>query len=267
MTGPLLSVRNLTVRFSARGARPATVAVDALSLEIARGETVALVGGSGSGKTTAALAILRLCDARAGQVTFDGTELLTLGAAPLRALRHRLQIVFQDPSRALTPWMTVHELVAEPLLHAARATAATLDDVVRARLAEVGLANDLAARVPAELSGGQRQRVALARALGTDPDFLVLDEAVSALDVAVQEQILALLSRLKSERGLTCLFITHNLGVVRRIADRVAVMQNGRLVETGSVPDFFSGPTHPYSRALMAAVPSLDPPAAPAGSR
>jgi ABC-type glutathione transport system ATPase component len=206
---------------------------------------------------------VRLVEADAGAIFLEGTELRALAPAPLRALRRRLQIVFQDPFSSLTPWMTVGALVAEPLAIHGIAEGSAAEHAVRLLLGEVGLDAALTGRLPHELSGGQRQRVAIARALASGPDVLVLDEAVSALDVLVQEQILSLLERLRRERALTCLFITHNLAVVQRIATRVAVMERGRLVESASVVEFFSGPAHPHSRALLAAVPSYPQPSLP----
>ena len=255
MSAPLLSVRDMSVRFQARGARPATIVLENLSLEIAAGETLALVGESGCGKSTAARAILRLIESDHGSITFDGIDLRSLSPTALRSLRRRMQIVFQDPATALTPWMTVGALIAEPLAIHGIAVGSPAEHAARLLLTEVGLSPDLAVRLPHELSGGQRQRVAIARALATGPDLLILDEAVSALDVVVQDQILTLLERLRRDRALTCLFISHNLAVVQRIASRVAVLQAGRLVETASAVEFFSGPAHPHSRALLAAVP------------
>jgi ABC-type glutathione transport system ATPase component len=270
MTEPLLTVRNLSVRYPARGARPATQAVDDISFEIAAGETLALVGGSGCGKSTVARAVLRLLEPDAGRVFFAGVDLGTRGPAPLRALRalrRRMQIVLQDPSASLTPWMTVGALVAEPLEIHQIAVGAAADRAAHGLLAEVGLSADTARRKPHELSGGQRQRVAIARALASGPDFLVLDEVASALDLTVQDQILTLLERLQRDRGLTCLFITHNLALVQRMATRmatrVAVMERGRLVETVSAVEFFLGPAHPYSRELLDAVPSYPQPIIP----
>lgn len=267
MTEPLLTVRNLSVRYPARGARPATQAVDDISFEIAVGETLALVGGSGCGKSTVARAVLRLLEPDAGRIVFAGVDIGTLAPAPLRALRRRMQIVLQDPFTALTPWMTVGALVAEPLEIHQIAVGAAADRAAHVLLAEVGLSADTARRKPHELSGGQRQRVAIARALASGPDFLVLDEVASALDLTVQDQILTLLERLQRDRGLTCLFITHNLALVQRmatrVATRVAVMERGRLVETVSAVEFFLGPAHPYSRELLDAVPSYPQPIIP----
>ncbi len=255
MSGTLLEVRDLTVRYAARGARAANTAVDAVSFEIASGETLALVGTSGCGKSSIARAVLRLIEPAAGTVRFAGADLAMQPREALRSLRRRMQIVLQDPSTALTPWMTVAALVAEPLEIHGIAVGSAAEHAVRLLLDEVGLGAALGARLPHELSGGQRQRVAIARALACSPDLLVLDEAVSALDVTVQAQILALLQRLQRDRALTCLFISHNLAVVQQVATRVAVLQQGRLVETASAVEFFSGPAHPHSRELLAAVP------------
>ena len=263
MSPPLLSVRDLSVRYPARGTRPATHAVDGVSFDILAGETLAIVGSSGCGKTTVARAVLRLREPDAGRIVFAGVEVSALGPAPLRALRRRMQIVLQDSSTALTPWLTVGALVAEPFEIHRIADGAAAAHAVRLLLAEVGLSPEMSSRLPHELSGGQRQRVSIARALAGGPDLLVLDEAVSALDVVVQDEILTLLQRLQRDRGLTCLFITHNLALVQRMASRVAVMQGGRLVETASAVEFFKGPAHPHSRELLNAVPSYPQPIVP----
>lgn len=250
---PLLKVTELTVIYPARGERGPTVAVDRVSFEIARGETVALVGTSGSGKTSTALAALRLLPA-SGTITFDGATLPERAAPALRSLRRRLRVVLQDPGASLTPWMSVGAMLAE----------AGATDIAGA-LREVGLEPDIATRLPHALSGGQQQRVALARALASNPELLVLDEGLSALDLIVRDHLLALLERLRRERRLACLLITHDLAVVARLADRVLVMEQGRLVESASVTEFFSGPAHPTSRALLAAVAWMDPPASDGG--
>ncbi|GAA3191410.1 dipeptide ABC transporter ATP-binding protein [Dactylosporangium siamense] len=249
---PLLSVRGLRKVY--RG----TPAVDGIDFDVARGETLALVGESGSGKSTTARLLVGLDPPTAGAVRFDGADVAALDRAGRRDLHRRIQIVEQNPYAAMDPRFTVRQVVEEPL-RAFR----TGDRVARqARVAElldqVALAASVAARRPAELSGGQRQRVALARALALGPQLLICDEPVSALDVTVQAQILRLLARLQAELGLSMLFITHDLAVVRRIADRVAVMWAGRLVETGAADDVLTGPGHPYTRSLLAAVPGVD---------
>ena len=261
---PLLSVSGLRVRYPERrrwrgtGDR-APAAVEDVSFEIARGTTLALVGESGCGKTTTARALLRLIEPDSGEVRFDGADLLALHGEALRRHRRRMQIVFQDPFTSLNPRLSVGEAIAEGL----QAHALADGEAARARVAhvltEVELSEGDAARYPHELSGGQRQRVAIARALALDPEFLVLDEAVSALDVTTQARVLALFSRLTAMRGLTVLFIAHNLAVVQQVADWVAVMYRGRIVERASAERLFSAPRHPYTQALLSAVPVPDP--------
>jgi oligopeptide/dipeptide ABC transporter ATP-binding protein len=234
-------------------------AVDEVSLSVLEGETLALVGESGSGKTTLGRTLLRLVEPTAGSIRFDGVELTTLAPAGLRELRKQMQIVFQDPFASLDPRMSVGQIVAEGLLVHGLGSAAERALRVAEALALVGLDASLAHRFPHALSGGQRQRVGIARALALKPRFIIADEAVSSLDVSVQAQILQVLAELRTRLGLTMLFITHNLGVVRMIADRVAVMYLGRLVEIGSTADVFARPAHPYTRALLASVPVPDP--------
>jgi ABC-type oligopeptide transport system ATPase subunit len=261
MNLPLVDVRGLTVDFAGRGGVPATHAVRDVTFDIARGETLALVGASGSGKSTTGRALLRLVIPTAGEVAFDGHALSSLAREPLRRLRRRMQIVFQDPALALDPRRSVGASVREGIdAHAAELRVANDADVasrVAILLEEVGLRAADATRYPHEFSGGQRQRVAIARALAVEPEFIVLDEAVSALDVSVQTQILELLVRLQRERGLTYLFIAHNLAVVERIATRVAVMQRGRIVELAPAATLYANPQEAYTRALLAAVPTI----------
>ncbi|MCG6901921.1 MAG: ATP-binding cassette domain-containing protein [Rhodobacter sp.] len=259
--GPLLSVRDLRKEFVTgfRGAlkrRGHVLAVDGVSFDIGRGETLGLVGESGCGKTTAGRLVLRLVEPTSGGVTFDGTDILALPAPEMRALRMRMQIVFQDPFGALNPRMTVGELIAEPLVIHGVGDAVSRERKLRDLLDRVSLSAWQAGRFPHELSGGQRQRVCIARALSLDPAFLVLDEAVSALDVSVQAQILNLLVDLRLDLGLTYLFISHDLGVVHYISDRVAVMYLGQIVEIGSRNTIFDAPSHPYTKALLNSVPS-----------
>jgi ABC-type glutathione transport system ATPase component len=247
-------------RWRGRGRPPP--AVDEISFSIARGETFAFVGESGSGKTTAARALLRLLDAEAGEMNYDGENLLALRGDKLRRQRRRMQVVFQDPYTSLNPRMTVGDAIAEGMLVHNIASGAAGSERTVELLREVELSPDLVPRHPHELSGGQRQRVAIARALAVDPEFLVLDEAVSALDVTTQARILALFERLRTSRGLTTLFIAHNLAVVQQVAHTVAVMYQGRIVETAPSAQLFSKPQHEYTRALLAAVPVPDPAAA-----
>jgi oligopeptide/dipeptide ABC transporter ATP-binding protein len=234
-------------------------AVDGVSFSIRERETLGLVGESGSGKSTTGRTLLRLERATDGRVLFDGTDLTALGAAELRRARRDMQMIFQDPYASLDPRMKVGGAVREPLdVHGIGAAGER-----RARVTEllerVGLEADFARRYPHELSGGQRQRVGIARALATGPRFVVADEPISALDVSIQAQIVNLLSELKEDLGLTYLFIAHDLAMVRYISDRVAVMYLGRLVEVGGRDDVFDRPLHPYTRALISAIPTPDP--------
>ncbi|MFJ4656269.1 dipeptide ABC transporter ATP-binding protein [Nocardia sp. NPDC088792] len=251
---PLLSATGLRKTFHiARGVE--LTAVADVSLEIGRGETLAVVGESGSGKSTTARIIARLAEADAGTVTFDGADITALRGARLRELRRRIQVVYQNPYVSLNPKLTIEKIVAEPLqafgIGDRRSRRASVEEL----LDQVALPGGYLDRRPSELSGGQRQRVAIARALALRPELLVLDEPVSALDVSVQAQILELLERLQSELGLAYLFISHDLAVVRRLADRVAVMRQGRIVETAATTALFGDPQHEYTRELLAAVP------------
>jgi oligopeptide/dipeptide ABC transporter ATP-binding protein len=233
-------------------------AVDAVSLELERGETLALVGESGCGKSTLARAIVGLCSPTAGEIRFENVPMAPLGTRARRALCRRVQMVFQDPDASLDPRRTLASAVAEAAeLHESLGRDA-LERRVLELLESVGIDGALRSRYPHELSGGQKQRVCIARALATRPDLLVCDEAVSALDVSIQAQIINLLADLRARLGLTYLFITHDLRVVRQLADRVAVMYLGQLVEVAPTNELFTDPKHPYTRALLAAVPSLD---------
>ncbi len=260
MTAPLVEVSGLTKAFATGGGlfgRPGRIlAVDDVSFGIARGETLGLVGESGCGKTTTGRLVLRLIEPTAGAVRFRGQDILGLPAPAMRALRREMQIVFQDPFGALNPRMTAGELIMEPLVIHGRGDAAARESRLRILLDLVGLAAWQAGRFPHEFSGGQRQRLCIARALALNPAFLVCDEAVSALDVSVQAQVLNLLADLRAELGLTYLFISHDLGVVRYISDRVAVMYLGRIAEIGTKAAIFDAPAHPYTRALLNSVPS-----------
>jgi len=234
-------------------------AVDGVSFDIPAGKTLGLVGESGSGKTTVARTLLRLTEPTAGTFHLGDDDVFTLPPAPLRRLRRRMQIVFQDPYSSLNPRMTVRQTLVEPLIIHQLASKPDRAGRVAALLEEVGLDDGLTDRYPHELSGGQRQRVGIARALSVEPQFLVCDEPVSALDVSVQAQVLNLLSDLQLKRGLTYLFIAHDLAVVKHIADDVAVMYLGRIVERAAASTVYSLPRHPYTRSLLSAVPVPDP--------
>jgi oligopeptide/dipeptide ABC transporter ATP-binding protein len=233
-------------------------AVDGVSFAIERGETLALVGESGCGKSTTGRLLTRLIEPTAGTVRFDNSEISELGAEALRAVRRRMQLVFQDAGSSFNPRMTVAALIAEPM-HLAGASAADCRARVQELLPLVGLAAEHAERYPHEFSGGQRQRIGIARALALRPDFVVCDEPVSALDVSVQAQVINLLTGLQREFDLTYLFISHDLRVVRHVADRVAVMYLGRIVEIADKATLYRSPQHPYTRALLSAVPAHRP--------
>jgi peptide/nickel transport system ATP-binding protein len=251
---PLLSATGLRKTF--RLDRNTTLAaVDDVSLSIDRGETLALVGESGSGKTTTARILARLQHPDAGAITFDGRDIAALRGARLRELRRRIQMVYQNPYAALNPTMTVGQIVSEPLRAFGIGDRARRHDRAAELLDQVALSAEHLGRRPAALSGGQRQRVAIARALALHPELVVLDEPVSALDVSVQAQILDLLDRLQAQLRLSYLFITHDLAVVRRSADRVAVMRSGRIVETACTSELFDAPRHEYTRELLTAIP------------
>ena len=257
---PVLEVRDLTTRFEIRSGLFGRVtgrvhAVERVSFSLAAGETLALVGESGCGKSTTGRSILRLVEPLSGSVLLDGEDIAGLDAKALRTRRQRMQMIFQDPFASLDPRMSVGAAVAEPLLINRLATAREARERAEALLTRVGLPAEAAGRFPHEFSGGQRQRICIARALALKPRILVADEAVSALDVSVQARVLDLLTELRAEYNLAMLFITHDLRIAARIADRVAVMQQGRIVETGPAAALFAAPEHPYTRGLMAAMP------------
>ncbi|HOF19036.1 MAG TPA: ABC transporter ATP-binding protein [Phycisphaerae bacterium] len=264
----ILTVEGLKTYFPVRGRRGRHVrAVDGVDLSVARGGTLGLVGESGSGKTTVGRTILRLLEPTAGRVVFDGRDVFSLSAGEMRALRRRMQIIFQDPMSSLNPRMTVGTIVAEPLAVHGLVPRNRRAGRVGELLERVGLAPAYARRYPHEFSGGQRQRIGIARALASQPDFIVCDEPVSALDVSIQAQILNLLADLQQELGLAYLFIAHNLAVVEHFADEVAVMYLGRIVERASRDALYARPMHPYTRALLHAVPVPDPARAVAHDR
>jgi len=262
---PLLEVRDLRKHFPLRRgllSRPSgsVRAVDGVSLSIAAGETLALVGESGSGKTTTGRCILRLIEPTSGAIRFDGTDLLSLGPRAMRRMRQKLQVIFQDPFGSLNPRMRVGTIVREPLdIHRIGAGRAERNAMVAQLFSRVGLDPAAMRRYPHEFSGGQRQRIGVARALALRPRLIVADEPVSALDVSVQAQVINLLISLQEETGVAYLFIAHDLALVERIADRVAVMYLGRLVESAPTGEMFRNPIHPYTKALLQAIPVPDP--------
>jgi oligopeptide/dipeptide ABC transporter ATP-binding protein len=261
---PLLEVRNLTKHFPIRSGllqrvTGAVKAVDGVSFDVRAGETLALVGESGCGKTTTGRSILRLIEPTGGTVRFDGTDVLALRGETLRRMRRRMQIIFQDPYGSLNPRMTVGAAIREGLIVHGLAEGSAADQRVATLLDEVGLRAEYASRYPHEFSGGQRQRIGIARALAVEPSFIVCDEPVSALDVSVQAQVVNLLRDLQRDRGLSYLFIAHDLAVVSHMADRVAVMYLGRIVEQAPRKALFSTPLMPYTQALLSAVPVPDP--------
>jgi ABC-type oligopeptide transport system ATPase subunit len=260
---PLLDVRGLKTYFRNTGGlfgRAEVVkAVDDVSFQVHRGETVGLVGESGSGKTTVGRTILRLIPAEAGQVFFDGQDILSMDRGELRNLRRRVQMIFQDPVSSLNPRMTIGSIVAEPLKVHFAMTRYQRRSRVAQLLDKVGLSGSYVNRYPHEFSGGQRQRIGIARALASEPEFLVCDEPVSALDVSIQAQILNLLNDLQDDLKLSYLFIAHNLAVVEHFVDRLAVMYRGKIVETADRDTLYADPQHDYTKMLLSAVPSADP--------
>ncbi|MCU0869697.1 MAG: ATP-binding cassette domain-containing protein [Burkholderiales bacterium] len=256
---PLLEVTDLAKRFTLKGTRTVLRAVDGVSFTLARGDTLGIVGESGCGKSTLGRLLLRLIEPTEGSVRFMGREVTLLPAEPLRQMRRHMQMVFQDPLASLDPRLRIGALLEEPLVIHGIGTPAERRAAVAELLTTVGLPADAAQRFPHEFSGGQRQRICIARALALSPELIVADEPVSALDVSIQSQILNLLGDLKRSRGLTYVFISHNLAVVKYVSDVVAVMYLGRIVETGRAEDVFARPLHPYTQALLAAIPEPDP--------
>ena len=264
MAQPILEVKDLQVHFPIRrGLLQRTVghvkAVDGVSFTLNRGETLGLVGESGCGKTTAGRALLRLIPATGGTANFDGQDIFSLAPEAMRALRRRIQIIFQDPGGSLNPRMRVGNIIGEPLLVHGLATGDQLRSRVEDLLVRGGLWKQAADRYPHEFSGGQRQRIGIARALALDPDLIVCDEPTSALDVSIQSQILNLLKDLQDERGLSYLFISHDMAVIHHICHRIAVMREGRIVEMGTRDEVIRSPKQAYTKELLDAVPEADP--------
>lgn len=261
MAAPLVEVKNLSKRFPIKGGifsrEIASVkAVTEVNLSIKKGETLGLVGESGCGKSTLGRCIIRLLEVSSGQIFFSGQDITHLKGEPLRALRRKMQIIFQDPYASLNPRMTVGSIIGEPLLiHKIGANKKERNDRVKELLELVGLRPEAIHRYPHEFSGGQRQRIGIARALAVHPDLIVCDEPVSALDVSIQAQVINLLMDLQQKLGLTYLFIAHDLKVVEHISNRVAVMYLGRVVETATADDLYKNPQHPYTQALLSAIP------------
>lgn len=260
----LLEVKNLKKYFPIRGGIFSRVvanvkAVDDISLTVKPGEVVGLVGESGSGKTTAGRTILRLLEPTEGEILFDGVDVAKLSKSQMREYRKEMQIIFQDPFASLNPRMTVGDIIGEALTIHKLARGRAKEERVVDLLERVGLAAGHMRRYPHEFSGGQRQRIGIARALAVDPQFIVADEPVSALDVSIQAQVVNLLQDLKEELGLTLLFIAHDLGVVEYISDRVVVMYLGKIMEVSPAKELYSNPIHPYTESLLSAVPIPDP--------
>ncbi len=262
---PLLEVKNLKKYFSVN--RGMLKAVDDVSFSIARGETLGLVGESGCGKTTVGRTIVRLYNPTGGEILFEDVNIACLKEKALMPFRSRMQIIFQDPYASLNPRMTIGDIISEPIIIHKLAKGQEKQNRVYQLLDYVGLARSYASRYPHEFSGGQRQRIGIARALASDPELIVCDEPISALDVSIQAQVVNLLDDLQKEKGLTYLFIAHDLSMVQHISDRVGVMYLGHLMELAPSDDLYTHPLHPYTIALMSAIPAPDPKAAAQSKR
>ena len=256
---PLLKVSGLAKEFAIKGNKEKIKAVDGVSFSLNAGETLGVVGESGSGKSTLGRLVLRLLEPTAGEITFYGEKLSELKPKELRAARRQMQMIFQDPFASLDPRMTIEALIREPLDIHKIGTDLERAEMVKNIVGHVGLTQDALTRYPHEFSGGQRQRISIARAIITRPKLIVADEPVSALDVSIQSQILNLMLHLRKEMNLTYIFISHDLSVIQHIADKVAVMYLGKIVEFASVEDIFANPQHPYTKALISAVPQINP--------
>lgn len=256
MSTPTIEVKNLKKYFNVPGGK--LHAVDDVSFTIDKGKTIGVVGESGCGKSTLGRTIIHLLESTGGQILLDGEDITTLSPKKLREAREKMQIIFQDPYSSLNPRMTVGEIVREPLALSKRFTKAQIDEEADKLMDLVGIETRLRNSYPHELDGGRRQRVGIARAIALKPEFIVCDEPVSALDVSIQAQVLNLLMDLQDEFGLTLMFVTHDLSVVRHISDSICVMYLGQLVEKADTEDLFNRPLHPYTKALLSAIPSVD---------
>lgn len=256
---PLLDVNGLAKEFAVKGKKKKIKAVDGVSFSLNAGETLGVVGESGSGKSTLARLVLRLLEPTAGEITFDGQKISDLNPRELRTARRQMQMIFQDPFASLDPRMTIEDLICEPLDIHKIGDVNERAELVKNIIGHVGLTADALTRYPHEFSGGQRQRISIARAIITRPKLIIADEPVSALDVSIQSQILNLMLDLRREMNLTYIFISHDLSVIQHIADKVAVMYLGKIVEYAPVEEIFARPQHPYTKALISAVPQMNP--------
>ncbi len=260
----LLEIKNLKKYFTVKGGfmggeKRVLKAVDDVSFDIFKGETFGLVGESGCGKSTLGRSVTRLYDVTDGQVVFDGTDIAKLNAKALKPFRSRIQMIFQDPYSAINPYMTIREIIREPLSIHTKLSGKEMDDRIVEMLERVGMKRDDLDKFPYEFSGGQRQRIGISRALILHPEFVLCDEPISALDVSIQAQVVNMLEELQSEMGLTYLFVAHDLSMVRHISSRIGVMYLGKIVEVADSRELYSKPLHPYTQALLSAIPIPDP--------